>query len=176
MLIRASSVVGLKVVSLDKGETIDEVKDVIYDANAQKVIAFLINEGGWSASAQLIPFAQVINIGDDALTIKNKAAVKNASEIKGLTAGISASNVNLQKMNVLTKSGSNLGKVSDVIFDEKSGSVYEFEISGGPIYDLRYGRKRLAVSDIENVGANNIIVASPAEERSRKEKGNGRNN
>ncbi|MGI5826414.1 MAG: PRC-barrel domain-containing protein, partial [Patescibacteria group bacterium] len=56
MLIKASNVIGLKVVSLDKGETIDEVEDVIYDAKAEKVIAFLINQGGWSASAQVIPF------------------------------------------------------------------------------------------------------------------------
>lgn len=176
MLIKASNVIGLKVVSLDKGETIDEVEDVIYDAKAEKVIAFLINQGGWSASAQVIPFAEVINIGEDALTIKNRESIKKASDVKGMTAGISASNVNLQKMTVLTKSGSNLGKVSDVVFDEKNGSVHELEISGGPIQDLRFGRKKLPVSDIENVGVNNIIVNSTSEGKDRKEKNNGRNN
>ncbi|HUV71401.1 MAG TPA: PRC-barrel domain-containing protein [Clostridia bacterium] len=165
MLIKASSLIGLKIISLRKGENLGEVNDVIYDPKNKKVRGLLLDEKGWFPEAKVIELKDIKNIGKDAVTVESAKVIKKASEIPDPVAGVSPTTAKLKKMNLVTESGTNLGKIADFTFDPETGAVDEFEITQGPIADLRYGRRQLAAADIIKVGVDNIIVAKSVEEK-----------
>ncbi|RJR25986.1 hypothetical protein C4578_00355 [Candidatus Microgenomates bacterium] len=165
---KASDVIGLKVISLDKGEEVGEINDIIYDPVSQRIKAFLLDEGGWFSEAKVIPFEGIEKIGEDAATINSSQKIEKASDVPDPYSSVSERNSKIRKMNVVSENGNNIGKVSDVIFDEQSGEVIEYEITKGPIEDLKTGRNKISKEDISRVGQDDIIVKSEAEEKLKK--------
>lgn len=164
MVLKASGVIGINIISLDKGEKVGEINDIIYDPENQNIKAFLIDEGGWFSEARVIPFEKVQKIGTDAITINTSQDIKKGSEIPDPLSSVSERNSKIRKMNVVTEEGNNIGRVTDVIFDTQTGKVEEYEISKGPIDDLKKGRKKISRANISRVGQDNIIVKSDIKE------------
>jgi len=162
MLIKASNVIGLKVVSLQKGETIEDVNDVIYDPQSQKVQALLVDPGGWFSEAKVIPLREIKSLGKDAVTVESSRVIKKASDLPKPNSGISSRNSKLKKMSVLTAGGTSLGRVSDVLFDPKSGDIGEYEISQGTVEDVKSGRKFLPALEVIKIGVDDILVKDEA--------------
>lgn len=160
MKLKASDVIGLKIISLDKGEEVGEVSDIIYDPLNQNLKAFLIDKGGWFSEARIVPFDLVQKIGMDALTVNSSLDIKKASEMPDPVWGISEKNSKIRRMSVVTEDGNNVGRVSDVLFDNQTGELIEYEISKGPIEDLKSGRKKISKANVIRVGQDNIIVKS----------------
>lgn len=75
-LLKGKNIVGLKVLSLDTGEFLDDVDELIFDPKEHKVKAFVVDEGGWFSDAKIILFNDVKSIGKDAITIESKNLVK----------------------------------------------------------------------------------------------------
>lgn len=48
-LVRASDVMGLPVVSIASGEDVAEVRDVVYDGEAHRLVGFTVNKRGMFA-------------------------------------------------------------------------------------------------------------------------------
>jgi len=46
LVMRASAMIGLPVVSINSGEDIAEIRDVVYDADAHRLIGFTLNKRG----------------------------------------------------------------------------------------------------------------------------------
>lgn len=169
MLIKASSIIGLKVVSLRQGEDLGKVYDVVYDPEKRMVRAILIDEKGWGPDSRVILIKEIQNIGRDAITVSSAKVVKKASEVPDPVAGVSPTTAQLKKMNLVSEKGTNLGRIADLSFDSNTGNVEETEISQGAINDLRYGRRKLAAKDIVKVGKDNIIVSAETEDKFREQ-------
>lgn len=158
MLVKGKDVIGLRVITLERGEKIDDVEDLIYDPTQNRVVALLVDEGGWFSDARVIPFEHVKHIGKDAVMVESDQVLKKASQMPERISHIAKDDTFLTKTKIITESGTMLGKVTDIHFDSETGDVVELEVSEGGLKDLQSGKKRVKVKDIITVGEDATIV------------------
>lgn len=168
MTIKSSSIIENKVVTVQKGREIGRVSDVIYDPADNKIAAFMIGSSGLFSNPKLIMFSDIKGIGEDAVLIESGDDLKTTSEVPKTVAAIAKDGTYLTQRDVLTRSGDELGKVSDIYFDTQTGFVSGFEVSQGP-KNLLSGRKQIHIDDIITVGENDIIVKDEAEQEIRQQ-------
>ncbi len=160
MLIRGKDVIGLKVISLKKGKTIEDVDDLIYEPKENRVRALLVDKGGWFSDAKVILYEDIKKIGKDAVIVESSDVLRRAGEIGNRVETIARANTYLTKTKIMTEDGTELGKVSDIFFDDTSGRVEELEVGRGKI---------VKVADIITIGEDATIVKSYTEEELKKQ-------
>lgn len=129
LLLRATALVGLPVVTIKTGEDIAETRDVIYLPEQGRVIGFTLNKRGRLAGRlkSVLEMEQVHAVGRDAVMISDAAALdagvgaEVAKESKGR---------NVIGDTVLTDAGKALGTVRDLIVEMNRGEVIGYEIDG----------------------------------------------
>ncbi|MDD2402056.1 MAG: PRC-barrel domain-containing protein [Clostridia bacterium] len=99
-----------------------------------------------------IPLNSLGRIGKDAIMIKQ--------DLMKMLEGQSNWVENCARVGqtVLTSIGNNLGIVSDIVIEEKDGSILGLEVSDGYLKDVFIGRKIIATSDVITWGKDTIIV------------------
>jgi len=162
-LIQATKIIGLKVITLDGGNEIDSVKDVIYNPDENEVKALLIDKQGWFKDAKIISIENIKSVGQDAVMIQNEDVVENVSQNSKRLANIARDKNYLTKTKIVTVDGNDLGNITDLYFSLPYGDVEEFEVSDGLINDLKSGRNKLSIADIVTIGEDATIVKSFAQ-------------
>lgn len=163
MTIKGTDVIGLNIVTVNTGETIDKVTDVIYDPTTNQVSAILVDEGGWFKEARVLLISNVKAIGKDAVMIESAEVIQKASEVPSRIASIADDSNHLTKDKVLTEDGTDLGQVSDIFFEFPGGKVTNLEVSQGLIKNIGSGKKHVNTEDIITVGQNALIVSKYTE-------------
>jgi uncharacterized protein YrrD len=159
MSIKASVIGNLPIISLNNGENIHKVKDVIYDSKTNEVKALLIDEKGWFKGAKVLMLSDIASIGKDAITIKDSSCCVSSDDKTDDKGAIMIDDHNfITKNRVVTVSGNEIGRVSDIYFDFPSGAVTQIEVSEGLIENITTGNKTIHVSDIVTIGKDHIIV------------------
>ena len=79
-LVRAGDLIGRPVVTIDGGDDIAEVKDVVYDSVARRLVGFTLNKRGWFRGSikELLAAESVAAIGDTAVMIRDLGALQRA--------------------------------------------------------------------------------------------------
>lgn len=137
-LMRATDAVGLPVVTVDGGEDIAEIKDVVYDGQRHSLVGFTLNKRGWLSGnlSEMLIVAQVTAIGADAVMVESASdLVDPASAPDDLSNTKSAHPVIAS--NVLSEDGNRLGEIVGVIIetvDEPSAVGYEVENDEGTFF------------------------------------------
>ncbi len=164
MMLKGTDVIGLNVFTVRDGRKLSAVKDIVYDPRQHKVLALIVDEGGWFSDATVIPIDQVKSIGDDAVLIDNEDVLMKADEVSEYVSSVAGSSTYLTKTRVLTDTGKDLGTVNDIYFDPTTGSVDELEVSQGVVGDISGGMKKVRVADIVTVGQDATIVKGYVED------------
>ena len=154
---KGKEVIGRKIVTLDGGERIDSVRDLIFDEQGNHVLALLVDEGGWFHAARVIAFSSVRSIGEDAVMIGSADDVVSARDNATIAAAMESKS-GLAGLNLLTTDGKDLGRIADVFFDEASGQVIGYEATGGLFSDLSSGRTFVPAPESVTIGAEAAIV------------------
>ena len=157
MLVKGKDVIGLKVVTLDKGEKLENVNEIVYDPQDHYVKALIIDNGGWFSDAKVILYPDIKSLGKDAIIVESDRVVKKASDVQQRIARIVKDDNFLTKNKIVTEDGTELGQVSDILFEPSTGKVRELEVSQG-IKNLQSGKKRVKVEDIVKIGTDVTIV------------------
>lgn len=165
MVVKATQVIGLPIVTIARGKEIDKVEDVIYDPFQNQVKALLIDKGGWFAEAKIILIHDAVRIGEDAVLIEDQDKIRKAGEVKNEVASIAKKDNFLTGTKVIAENGKELGSVSDIAFDTATGDVEEFEVSQGLLKNIESGKKHFKVSEVVTVGEDVTIVKSYTEEK-----------
>lgn len=87
-LLRAANIVGLPVVTIDGGEDVAEIKDVVYDGSEHALVGFTLKKRGfWGGTLPAMLVAdRVAAIGPDAVMIDDEGAlVEPSAAPDGLT-------------------------------------------------------------------------------------------
>jgi uncharacterized protein YrrD len=163
-LIKGKDLIGLKVVTLQKGQMVDDVDEIVYDHAEDQVKALVVDSGGWFNDAKVILFEDIKSIGRDAVIIESEAVIRKASEVAGKISRIIKGDNYLTANKIITEDGNDLGQVSDIYFDPQTGKVVELEVSQGAIKNAQSGKKRIQMGDIVNVGEDATIVSSNVEQ------------
>ncbi len=156
-MLKGKEVIGRKIVTLNGGERVDSVRDLIFDEQGNRVLALLVDEGGWFHAAKVIAFTSVKSIGEDAVMIDSAEDVVTARD-HGQIAAAMDSKSGLAGLNLLTTDGKELGRIADVFFDEATGQVVGYEATGGLFSDLSSGRTFVPAPESVTIGAEAAIV------------------
>jgi uncharacterized protein YrrD len=165
MSIKANSLIGLPVITINDGQKVNTIKDVVYDGNTNQVTAFVVDEKGWFSVAKIILIQDIKSIGKDAILIEDESKIVTADSQVDQSIALTANDDNfLDTNNVITQSGTKLGRVTDIYFNEITGKLEAIEVSQGFLKNVVSGTKKIAIDDIITVGKQNLIVEDVVEE------------
>jgi uncharacterized protein YrrD len=157
---KGKDIVGKPVVAYDSGEKIETVVDLIFDQYDNRLLGFLIDEGGWFSNAKILPLNLVKAIGVDAVIIQSKEAISLASTHIAINKILENNNI-LNGTRIMTTDGRDLGTLIDFYFDETTGAVEGYEASGGLFADAYSGRSFVPAPHTLKIGEDVAFV--PAE-------------
>lgn len=130
LLLRATEVVGLPVVTIAGGEDIAEVKDVVYRVDEARLAGFTLNRRGFLAGPmkEALPWSAVAALGRDAVMVADEAALVpgKSPDARHVTGGRPRDVIGAE---VLTDDGARLGEVLDVVLHvDDAADVVGYEI------------------------------------------------
>lgn len=156
-MLKGSDIIGKTIVTLDTGERLNSINDLVFDQNTNQLLAFVVDDGGWFSEARVLPLNAVQSIGPDAVLITSRNAIVDAPRIPAVQRILERDNI-LKGTTVLTTDGRDLGKLNDLFFDERSGQIEGFEVSGGIFADAATGRTFIPAAYTFNIGEDAAFV------------------
>ncbi len=162
-MLKGRDILNKPVVSYDTGERFDKVKDLVFDQNNNQLLGLLIEEAGWFSSAKVILLKDVKAIGPDAVIVPSKSSVVSTNEIAVIGQILERNNI-LKGTHIMTTDGRDLGTMLDLYFDERTGSVEGYEVSGGLFADAYSGRSFVPAIQTLKIGEDVAFVPSQTAE------------
>lgn len=139
LLVTGSSIRGLPVVTIAGGEDVAEVRDIIYSAEAGRIVGFSLNKRGVFSGRlrEVLSIDQVHAIGRDAVMVADAERLVAPDSVSS-DVGSPDRERDVTGNDVLTEAGVSLGEVRDVVVLAGAGGEvvgYQIELpSGGPGY------------------------------------------
>jgi uncharacterized protein YrrD len=160
-VLKGKSVIGKEILSLEDGVKVDKVNDLVLDPAGQRVLALVVSTGGFMSSSKVVPLEEVASFGKDAVVTRSVASVVTASEDPAL-AGLVDGQDRIRGKRVYTSTGEEQGSIADIYFDEQSGYIVGYEVSGGMFGDAAKGTSYLATDEITTIGGDVIYIRPEA--------------
>ncbi|WP_219837922.1 PRC-barrel domain-containing protein [Paenibacillus sp. R14(2021)] len=166
-MLRLQHVIGLPVIEMNAGKHVGHVKDAWFDEHWQ--LGGIILDAGrrFLTSMKSVLWSDVLVCGEDAVIIMNEASVKRSKQAE-IQRSFHTGLIRLKDLPVVTADGEQLGRVSDVYFDEIQGTqIVGYELTDGFIADIMEGRKWLPAplqADEVMLGKDVIIVPAGSED------------
>ncbi|PSB22878.1 hypothetical protein C7B76_02270 [filamentous cyanobacterium CCP2] len=148
---KGSDAIGKEVVTYDTGKKIKRIQDLIFDQERNQLLGFLVEEKGLFRDAKVIPLSEVQAIGLNAIVVHSSASVVESHEIPAIQKILHHNNV-LRGTRILTTEGLDLGGLVDLFFNEQSGQVEGYEVSGGMFADAYSGRSFVPAIETLHIG------------------------
>ena len=122
-------------------------------------MALVVDESGLMSPARVVPIGEVTGFGKDAVVVRGPDSIVPTNEDETLRTIVDQKEKILGKQ-VYTVQGDDQGKIADIYFDEPTGTVMGYEVSGGLLGDVAKGTSFLATDDITSIG-NDVIYVQP---------------
>jgi uncharacterized protein YrrD len=135
LLMTASQIRGLPVVTVRGGEDIAEVRDVIYSPEAGRLVGMTLNQRGFLSGRrrEVLPADLIHAVGQHAVMVTDKTQIVAPQDAPDDVAH-PATERNVLGDDVLTEGGTSLGEVADlVLLVGSNGEVvgYQIDKAGG---------------------------------------------
>lgn len=153
----ASEIIGLNVIAFDTGKTFTKVEDIIYDDQTNRVIALLVDRGGWFSDAKVIDYTSIQSVGEDAVIVPHENVVSVAKESELINRAV-GEKVSVKGKQIMTEDGKDLGKVADLNIDETTGRVVGYMATGGIFSDIYNGKPYVPAPETIKVGGDVVFV------------------
>jgi uncharacterized protein YrrD len=154
---KGKDIIGKSIVAYDTGKKIDKIKDLIFDQDRNLLLGFLIDEGGWLSNAKVLPLSSVKAIGLDAVIVPSEDAVQTASHFPDIDNVLKRNNI-LKGTQIMTLDGRDLGTLVDLYFDDQTGAIEGYEVSGGLFADAYTGRSFVPAPQTLKIGEDVAFV------------------
>ncbi len=154
---KGSDIIGKPIVAYDTGEKVGRVRDLIFDQERNYLVALLVEESGFMSDARVLPMLGIQSIGMDA-AIVSKADNIIPAKSDGKIAVILDRNNIMKGTHIMTVSGQDLGKMVDLYFDETTGAIEGYEVSGGIFADAYSGRSFVPAVQTLRIGEDYAFV------------------
>ena len=151
--------IGKPVVAYDSGEEFKTIIDLIFDQDSNQLLGFLVDEGGWFSNALVLPLTNVQAIGADAIIVATRDAINSAGEFPAMQRILERDNI-LKGTRIMTIDGRDLGTMTDLYFDDATGAIEGYEVSGGIFADAYSGRSFVPAPDTLKIGEDIAFVPS----------------
>lgn len=154
---KASEIIGLPVVTFNRGTKIYDVEDLIMDPERRQVLALVVEEKSAFHSAKAVPFGRINTIGPHAVIVPDGRAVIDVNRdpmLKGLY-----NDQVIRGLRVLSEDGRKLGQVHDMVLDDKTGEILGYDVSvGGRVLNVTQGTRWLPMDRVINIGQRIVYV------------------
>ncbi len=160
-MVRASDVIGRQITVRNGGQDIGKIKDLVVDSDGHEVIGIVLSDG-MLAGSRVAPWNAVQAFGPDSVVIDATGSVVKASAAPDIKAALDKK-TRVKGLKLLTTKGKELGKIVDLIFDETTGDVGGYELSGGPFSDMFKGTPFLPTPQWIELGKDVAFVGPEAE-------------
>jgi uncharacterized protein YrrD len=128
-MVKATDVIGRRVMAREGGQEIGKVADIFVDPAGKQVLGFLISTGGLGGK-KAAPWAALQAIGPDSVVLDSVGSVVKPDKVPEIKE-ILDKELAVRGLQLHTTQGKTLGKIEDFRFDEQSGAIEGFELSGG---------------------------------------------
>ncbi|MBS4023194.1 MAG: PRC-barrel domain-containing protein [Dethiobacter sp.] len=146
-------VTGIPVIHAQSGKELGRVREWLLDGKGEYMLAFLVEGVGWLPQTKIIPFGQVVGLGDDAVIVHyDEAQLSQQDTVRR------EDTCSVLGKRVLNSAGNEIGVVEDMLFDESSGRVAGWRLSSGLIEDLLSGRQVLELPTPLTMGEDVLII------------------
>lgn len=152
----------LPIVSLSEGQHIGYVKSLVIDSQSKALAALVIDPKGFFKDQRIIPYAKVVSVGEDAITIDKGAYVEKSASLPEILSLIKEK-LTIIGTRVITQSGKTLGIVEEFYVDPETGKITQMEISGGKIEGLFSGKAMLDAEYVMTIGQDVIVAEKGCE-------------
>jgi uncharacterized protein YrrD len=163
---KAGEVIGKSLVVRDGGRAVGKVKDVVVDESGKRVLGFVVSEG-LLKSTKVALYASVQSIGPDSVVVATEEGVVKAAQAPEINT-VLEKNLKIRGVKVQTTTGKDLGVINDMEFEEATGTVVGYELSGGLFSNVFGGRSYLPAPASIELGKDLAFVGPEAEETIRK--------
>lgn len=158
---KASDVIGRQITVRDGGQDIGKIRDLVVDSAGREVIGIVLSDGMFIGS-RVAPWKAVQAFGPDSVVIDATGSVVKASAAPDIKAVLDKK-THIKGLKLLTTKGKELGKIVDVVFDETTGDVGGYELSGGLFSDTFKGIPFLPTPRWIELGKDVAFVGPEAE-------------
>ncbi|AGA69577.1 hypothetical protein Desdi_2136 [Desulfitobacterium dichloroeliminans LMG P-21439] len=124
----SAEIKGLRIISISEGTQVGVVKDYILNPQKGSLDFFVVDQPTDYFGAKVISFADIIGLGEFALTVPNPdviQSVANSNEAQELIQ----QGVQVIGTKVLTKKGALIGEVKEILIDEQTGKIAQCVIT-----------------------------------------------
>jgi uncharacterized protein YrrD len=154
---RVSELVGKTVVTSDTGEDVGRAADILVSDDGARVVGVVITHGVLANEKGVLPFDQVQSLGRDVIVAKGEPPVLDAHQWadEGVATIRSSS---FRHKRIVTSDGRELGEVTDLCVDERSGDVTGYEVSESGFGGLVQRHRVIERSGNAVIGRDVVIV------------------
>ncbi len=153
----------MPVISLEEGQHIGIVRELVIDPTGKKVAALIIEQKGWFKEQRFIPYSKVHSVGADAITIEKSSGVQKAAGLPEIVK-LLRNRIKITGARIVAENGTVLGHVDEYYVDVESGTIAGLEFSGNFINNMIKGRAFLDIDYIRTMGKEVIVVTNESVE------------
>jgi len=162
--ITASEILNNKVITTKEGKELGKVKDILYNFRFKKILALVLDEGGWFSGAEIIPSAETNYYGSDRVMVDSKASLVKLEHdtLDDINSSLVIENDEIKNMKLISEAGDKEGRIVDLKFDKVTGRIIEIKSSKGFFDKFKSESKWFPISEVISIGEDAIIISQNA--------------
>ncbi|WP_410514387.1 PRC-barrel domain-containing protein [Paenibacillus sp. BR2-3] len=165
---KLQDMIGLAVFEVEEGQEIGKIVDFVVDSSLTITGIELESKSFFTNHVKVVAWKDIVAYGEDAVMIASKESIQKEDTDQIPHTYLLGKN-KLKDLQVVTTTGTIIGRISDVYFDQKMGNtIVALEISDGLVTDLIEGRKWLPCSEEISISEDAVLVPAMSEERLQK--------
>ena len=165
---KSVDILGLPVISITEGRELGMSKTLLIDAPNRVVAAITIEDEDWYRGVKLIPYDNVIAVGDDAVTVNHSENILTL-DAAGDFETLLDDNIRVIGTKAITRTGVIQGTITE-IFIGKDGSIEKCEITApeGSTFEVTadqvsiFGKEVTVISPEGDAGKKSDAADAPA--------------
>ncbi|MDI3339380.1 MAG: PRC-barrel domain-containing protein [Sphaerobacter sp.] len=157
----AKQLKGLPVVTIDGGERLGTVNDVLVSTDERAVHALTVHSGGrFGGSTNVVEMAAVRSIGSDAVMVQDHTALQTPEAAHRYRQYVPLGD--LSNLRVVNESGSRVGSVSSVRINEETGAITALEVVRVGMTGPFRSNLVVPIDAVRSIGLDAVVVADAA--------------
>lgn len=161
---KSKQFISMPVVSLEEGQRMGNVKELVVNPAEKKVVALAVEQKGLFKEHRYIPYNKVRSVGGDAVTVNRGATAKKSGSLPEIITLIKEKN-NINGARIVSENGTLLGVVDDYYVNLASGEIMGMEFSGNYLNSVFNGKAFLDIDHVLTIGREMIVCSDEALEK-----------
>lgn len=119
---------GLKIISINEGQQISTVKDIIINSTEGSLAFFVVDQPSDYFGARLIAYEDILGLGDYALIISDSSVIQDVAH-NPFAVELLQREVRVIGSQVLTAKGCLIGQITEIMIEEETGRIAACQVS-----------------------------------------------